>query len=81
MKDLDHQSKTIYLKDYKAPDFLIDHVDLSFELDEEKTRVVSILQLKRQAFSESSPLVLSGECLELGEVKIDNALIDDSSYK
>jgi aminopeptidase N len=81
MKDLDQQVKTIYLKDYKAPDYLIDHVDLRFELDEEKTRVVSILQLKRQAFSESSPLVLSGECLELGEVKIDNALIDDSSYK
>ena len=81
MKDLDQQVKTIYLKDYKAPDYLIDHVDLRFELDEEKTRVVSILQLKRQAFGESSPLVLSGESLELGEVKIDNALIDDSSYK
>ena len=81
MKDLDQQVKTIYLKDYKAPDYLIDHVDLRFELNEEKTRVVSILQLKRQVFSESSPLVLSGECLELGEVKIDNALVDDSSYK
>ena len=81
MKDLDQQVKTIYLKDYKAPDYLIDHVDLRFELDEEKTRVVSILQLKRQVFSESSPLVLNGESLELGEVKIDNVLIDDSSYK
>ncbi len=80
MKDLDQQVKTIYLKDYKAPEFLIDHVDLTFELDEEKTRVVSVLQLKRQVLGESSPLVLSGECLELGEVKIDNALIDDSSY-
>jgi aminopeptidase N len=80
MKDLDQQVKTIYLKDYKAPEFLIDHVDLCFELDEEKTRVVSILQLKRQLPAESSPLVLSGECLELGEVKIDDVLIDDASY-
>ncbi len=59
MKDLDQQVKNIYLKDYKAPEFLIDHVDLCFELDEEKTRVVSILQLKRQVLNESSPLVLS----------------------
>ncbi len=80
MKDLDQQVKNIYLKDYKAPEFLIDHVDLCFELDEEKTRVVSILQLKRQVLNESSPLVLSGECLELGEVKIDDVLIDDASY-
>ena len=80
MKDLDQQVKTIYLKDYKAPEFLIDHVDLCFELDEEKTRVVSIMQLKRQVPGESSPLVLSGECLELGEVKIDDVLIDDASY-
>ena len=80
MKDLDQQVKTIYLKDYKAPEFLIGHVDLTFELDEEKTRVVSVSQLKRQVLGETSPLVLSGECLELGEVKIDNVLIDESSY-
>ncbi len=80
MKDMDQQVKTICLSDYKRPDFLIDRVALSFELNEEKTRVVSIMQLKRQALGESSPLVLSGECLELGEVKIGNALIDDSSY-
>ena len=80
MKDLDQQVKNIYLKDYKAPEFLIDHVDLCFELDEEKTRAVSILQLKRQVPGESSPLVLSGECLELGVVKIDDVLIDDASY-
>ncbi len=80
MKDLDQQVKSIYLKDYKSPDFLIDRVDLRFELNEEKTRVVSVLQLKRQVPGENSPLVLSGENLELGEVKIDSALIDDSSY-
>ena len=80
MKDLDQQAKTIYLKDYQAPEFLIDHVDLTFELDEETTRVVSVLQLKRQVVGGSSPLVLSGEVLELGGVKIDNALIDDFSY-
>jgi aminopeptidase N len=41
MKDLDQQAKTIYLKDYQQPDYWIDHVDLTFELEEEKTRVIS----------------------------------------
>ncbi len=80
MKDLDQQAKTIYLNDYKVPDFLIDHVDLRFELGEEKTRVVSILKLKRQAVNESSPLVLNGENLELGEVKIDDELINNAAF-
>lgn len=79
MKDLDHHAKTIYLSDYKKPDFLIDHVDLTFELAEEQTRVLSTLTLKRQLVDE--PLVLTGEGLELGDVKLDNVLLDVSAYE
>ena len=81
MKDLDHQSKTIYLKDYQAPEFLIDHVDLTFELEEDKTRVLSSLQLNKNTTSKASPLVLMGECLELGDVKVDNVLLESGAYK
>ncbi|HHJ34281.1 MAG TPA: aminopeptidase N [Gammaproteobacteria bacterium] len=80
MKDLDQQVKTIYLNEYKAPEFLIDHVDLCFWLEEEKTRVVSTLQLKRQSDSGSSELALDGERLELGEIKIDGSLVDAAAY-
>jgi len=80
MKDLDHQSKTIYLKDYQAPEFLIDHVDLTFELEEDKTRVLSSLQLNKNTTSKASPLVLMGECLELGDVKVDNVLLESGAY-
>lgn len=80
MKDLDQQTKSIYLKDYKAPDFLIGHVDLTFELNEEQTRVLSTIQLQKQSTSESNSLVLAGENLQLGEVKIDGALIDSTAY-
>ena len=69
MKDLDHQSKTIYLDAYKKPDFLIDHVDLKFELEEDQTRVLSTLALRRQAPDEA--LVLMGEGLVLGEVNYE----------
>lgn len=80
MKDIDQQVKTTYLKEYKAPEFQIDHVNLNFELGEEKTRVVSTLQIKRQVSGESSPLILNGENLELGEVKLDGATVADTSY-
>jgi len=80
MKDLDQQSKTIYLKEYKKPDFLIDHVELTFELHDEQTRVISVLRLIRNTSDKASPLILMGECLELGTVKIDNALLDNNAY-
>ena len=81
MKDIDHQSKAIYLKDYQQPDFLIDHVDLTFELNEEQTRVVSVMQLNRNTADEEAALVLMGECLELGEIKVDNTLLDATDYE
>ncbi len=85
MKDLDQQSKTIYLKEYTKPDFLIDHVDLTFELGEDQTRVVSVLQIVRntsdRSIANSAALVLMGEGLELGEVKIDNSLLDSGTYE
>ena len=81
MKDLDQPSKTVYLKEYQEPDFLINHVDLVFELGEEKTRVLSSLQLKKRLSNESAPLVLMGENLELGKVKIDNSMLASNAYK
>ena len=35
--------KTIYLKDYRPPDYLIETVNLEFDLDETRTRVKSLL--------------------------------------
>ncbi|VAW50270.1 Membrane alanine aminopeptidase N [hydrothermal vent metagenome] len=81
MKDLDQPSKTIYLSEYQKPDFLINQVNLTFELSEEQTRVLSNLQLTRQTEDESCSLVLMGECLELGELKVDGILIGNESYK
>jgi aminopeptidase N len=81
MKDLDHQVQTVCLKDYQVPDFLIEQVDLTFELGEEITRVYSILKLNKQASNESRPLILMGEDLELGEVKVDNRLLASNAYE
>lgn len=81
MKDIDYQSKSIYLKDYQQPDFLIDHVDLTFELHEEQTRVVSVMQISKNTTDENTSLILMGECLELGYIKVDDTLLDATTYE
>ncbi len=80
MKDLDFQSQTIHLKDYQKPDFLIEHADLTFQLEEAQVQVLSELKVIRQN-PEQSSLVLMGEDLKLGEIKINNVAIDSDAYE
>ena len=42
-----NQPQTIYLSDYRVPAYLVDTVDLRFELFEEGARVHSTLSLRR----------------------------------
>lgn len=81
MKDLEHQSQTIHLKNYQQPDFWIDHADLIFELGEEQTRVRSTLKLNKRQSSDATSLVLMGENLVLGEVKLNNSLLGADAYE
>ncbi|WP_425459678.1 hypothetical protein [Hankyongella ginsenosidimutans] len=37
-----------YLKDYRAPDFAVERVDLAFVLDPTRTIVTSTLRVRRQ---------------------------------
>ena len=80
MKDLDQQAKTIYLSEYTQPDYWIDQVDLTFELEEEKTRVVSVLQVRKRIANESEPLVLVGELLDLGYIKLNDVELNSDTY-
>ena len=54
------------LADYRPPAFLVDTVDLTFELDEADTRVSSRLAVRRNpAGDPGAPLRLDGEALDL----------------
>jgi len=66
--------KPTYLKDYRAPDFLVEACDLHFELEEEKTLVHASLKLCRSTMqgAHQKPLVLSGESLKLISLHIDD---------
>lgn len=74
--------KAIHLKDYTPPDFLIDRVDLLFELTEDRTRVCATLAMKRNpgAETQNRQLTLDGESLKLISVKVDGLPLIPGSY-
>ena len=56
------QAKVIKLKHYKQPDYRVETVDLDISLDSAKTRVRSVLNIKRNKnTSASKPLKLDGD--------------------
>jgi aminopeptidase N len=61
------------LADYRPPDFIIEAVDLSFDLGEEETRVWARLSVRRNTADKSTPLHLDGDGLTLVSLKLDGA--------
>ncbi|WP_417565624.1 aminopeptidase N [Marinobacter sp.] len=77
------QPQTIYLSDYKVPAYLVDTVELTFELFEDGARVHSTLELRRNPESAdvSAPLELDGDSLKLESVALDGAKLAASDYE
>jgi aminopeptidase N len=63
------QAKTIYLKDYQEPDYLISKTELNVEILSECTRVSSRLHIKKNHSGERRDLRLNGENLTFISVK------------
>ena len=74
--------RTIYLKDYQVPDYLIDTVELRFELEPAATRVSSRLTVRfhPDVHKDNRQLVLNGQALTLIEIRIDGNLLSDADY-
>ena len=64
-------SPTVYRQDYASPAFWIDHVDLTFDLDPVKTRVLNRMTLRRNPDVPLQPLRLDGEALNLARVLVN----------
>ncbi|MBA1274588.1 aminopeptidase N [Stutzerimonas azotifigens] len=81
------QPKVIHLKDYQAPDYLIDETHLTFELHEDHTLVHAQLVMRRNPDLSSSaggnlpPLVLDGQQLELLSVALDDTALQAGDYQ
>ena len=62
---------TVNRTDYSAPAYWIDTVDLCFDLDPAKTRVLNKMTLRRNADVPAQPLRLNGEELNLSRVLVN----------
>ena len=65
------QSPLILRQDYAAPAYWIDTVDLCFDLDPAKTRVLNKMRLRRNPDVPVQPLKLDGEDLNLARVLVN----------
>lgn len=77
------QPKMIYLKDYQAPDYLIDETHLTFELFDDHSLVHAQLVMRRNPERGAGlpPLVLDGELMELLGVKLDDIDLTADQYQ
>jgi aminopeptidase N len=77
------QPKMIYLKDYQAPDYLIDETHLTFELYDDHTLVHAQLVMRRNPAKsgELPPLILDGQQLELVSLSMDDRELGLGDYQ
>ncbi|HEY3590354.1 MAG TPA: aminopeptidase N [Buttiauxella sp.] len=64
------QPQAKYRHDYRAPDYTITDIDLTFDLDATKTLVTAISQISRQGAADA-PLRLDGEDLTLVSIDVN----------
>ena len=79
----DPAPKTVYLKDYTPPAFLIPEVELDFEIHDDFTQVRSRLSIRRNPGSPDwhASLALDGDELKLASVALDGRALASSEYR
>ena len=74
--------ETIRLEDYRPTDFVLERVDLTFELDPAQTKVEARLIFhRREGVSAQAPLVLDGDELTLTALHLDQTELDAAHYE
>ena len=74
--------KTVHLKDYTPPAFLISTVDLDVDIRDDHALVKATLAVSRnpQAAGSKTPLELDGDELELLSVTMDGGRLGNTAY-
>ncbi|AFL49353.1 aminopeptidase N [Sinorhizobium fredii] len=71
----------IHLEDYRPTDFVLERVDLTFELDPKETKVEARLIFhRREGVDPSAPLVLDGDELSMAGLLLDQEEIPATLY-
>ena len=70
------------LADYTPPVFLVDDVELDFDIGDARTRVASRLAVRRnpESAAKDAPLVLDGQGVELLGVTVDGKKLSPGDY-
>ncbi|KPQ27254.1 MAG: aminopeptidase N [Marinobacter excellens HL-55] len=77
-----NQPQTIYLSDYQVPAYLVDQVDLRFELFEDGARVHSTLTMRRNPEAAAGgPLELNGDSLKLESLELNGSVLSADAYQ
>ncbi|WP_426173988.1 aminopeptidase N [Massilia sp. TWR1-2-2] len=74
-------SQTIYRNDYTPPAYLVDTVELGFDLDPARTIVASRLTMRRNPDSDRAEIELYGENLELVALRMNGKLLGKRDYR
>ncbi len=72
--------QTIYRKDYTPPSYLVETVELGFDLDPDCTIVANRVQLRHNPDSKSHDLVLHGEAIELAALRMNGVELNPDQY-
>jgi len=75
--------QTVYLKDYRPPDFAIEQVDLTFDIHEDRTMVFSKLRMRKRSAAQdrNPPLVLDKGHFEIASVIADSMVLVPGEYE
>ena len=74
--------KTIYLKNYSPPAFIVDHIDLTFDIEDDQTRVISRLHVRKdRGIADQNPsLVFDKGDYEILSVIADGMVLLPGEY-
>ena len=71
LRDGQSEPTVVRREDYSPPAFFINTVDLTFDLDPAKTRVLNRMSLRRNPLAAVQPLKLDGEDINLARVLVN----------
>lgn len=75
--------KTIYLKDYKPSDFIVESVSLTVDIGEKFTVISSMMDIKKrlELRGQKLNLELNGEGIELIELRVNGEILPHEQYQ
>jgi aminopeptidase N len=76
----DSSPQTIFRKDYTPPSYLVDTVELGFDLHPERTVVANRITLRQNPASKRRDIVLHGEEIELVQLRMNGKLLAEGDY-